>query len=149
SLSNNTITGAQNGGLALVLLEGGGYNGLIGNSIVPNPNTGGALGPQFNPLGGAPNSGLLVQANTFNSSGLLIIGINSSLITGNNFNNTATGNSIGIQISTTLGTPGTNGSDGVTIDGNILDATTGSPNLALISQIPQDPGSVTDVYNVT
>lgn len=149
TISGNTILGDQDNGLALVLVEGGSDNNVVGNSFDPNTVNGFANCIQINPLGGTANSGLLFEGGTFNSSGLLIIGINAALIHNNSFNNTASGASLGLQTATTLGAPGANGSDGLIIDNNTMDATTGSPNLAFMSQIPQDPGITTDVYNIT
>ncbi len=141
-LSNNTIIGCQTGEIALVLVEGGEDNQVIGNTLNSNGIAGGIAGIQFNSLGGTPNSGLLMQGNALDSLGFIVIGQSEALITGNTMTNVVLGNAASIGIAPSSGSPGTVGSDYVIVDNNIMNVPLNGTNLAML---PQDPGPVQDV----
>jgi hypothetical protein len=125
--------------------EGGSNNQFTNNTINGAPSGGAQL--QVQALGGTPNSGFLVSHNTFDSSNLLMIGLNNSSISNNYFDNKTLGNFIGIFVAG----PFTGTSQNITIDSNTLDATVGNWNGAAISGIPQDPGGTSDIngFNIT
>src|SRR5215831_3571375 len=139
SLNNNQILGHQNGSIPAVFFEGGGNNQLLNNTITAGPQGGAPL--QLQTLGGTPNSGFVVSQNTFDSSNLVLIGLNNTNVTNNYFSNRTLGNSIGIEIAG----PYTGTSQNITIDGNTVDATVGSANGAFISGLPQDPGGTSNI----
>jgi hypothetical protein len=150
SLTNCKVISLQNSALAAILFEGGSNNSAIGNSFIPNTTDGGGGSQlQLNPLGGTPNAGFLVQSNSFDSIGLLIIGLNTALINGNNFNNKTLGNTVAIQVAPALAPSGAITSDGITVDANTLDGGVGSPNGVFLSEISQDPGSIGAIQNLT
>src|SRR5262249_26052522 len=138
SFNNNQILGDQNGGIPAVFFEGGSNNQFLNNTITAGLGGGAPL--QLQALGGTPNSGFVVSQNTFDSSNLLLIGLNNTKVTNNYFSNRTLGNSIGILIAGPYG--GT--SQNITIDGNTLDASIGN-NGAIISGIPQDAGGTSNI----
>ena len=118
----------------------------MGNASFPNSTVAGAIPQggaplQLQTLGGTPNSGFVVSQNTFDSSNLVLIGLNNTKVTNNYFSNRTLGNSIGIEIAG----PYTGTSQNITIDGNTVDATVGSANGAIISGLPQDPGGTSNI----
>src|SRR5262245_12652746 len=141
SFNNNQILGDQNGSIPAVFFEGGSNNQFLNNTITAGPQGGAPL--QLQSLGGTPNSGFVVSQNTFDSSNLLLIGLNNTKVTNNYFSNRTQGNSIEILISG----PYTGTSQNITIDSNTLDATIvpGHENGAVISGIPQDPGGTSNI----
>src|SRR5215471_367564 len=136
SFNNNQILGHQNGSFPAVLFEGGSNNQILNNTITAGPGGGAPL--QLQPLGGTPNSGFVISQNTFDSSNLLLIGLNNTKVTNNYFSNQTLNNTIGILISG----PYTGTSQNITIDGNTLDAI---KNNAVISGIPQGPGGTSNI----
>jgi FG-GAP-like repeat len=82
----------------------------------------------------------VISQNTFDSSGLLLIGLNNTKVTNNYFSNRTLGNNIGIDICG----PWTGTSQNITIDSNTLDASIGI-NGAVISGIPNDPGGTSNI----
>jgi hypothetical protein len=138
SFNNNQILGHQNNSIPAVDFEGGSNNQFLNNTITAGPQGGNAL--QLQALGGTPNSGFVISQNTFDSSGLLLIGLNNTEVTNNYFSNRTLGNNIGIDICG----PWTGTSQNITIDGNTLDASIGT-NGAMISGIPQDPGGTSNI----
>src|SRR5262245_34075034 len=139
SFNNNQILGHQNGSIPAVFFEGGSNNQILNNTITAGPQGGAPL--QLQTLGGTPNSGFVVSQNTFDSSNLVLIGLNNTKVTNNYFSNRTLGNSIGIEIAG----PYTGTSQNITIDGNTVDATVGSANGAIISGLPQDPGGTSNI----
>jgi hypothetical protein len=138
SFNNNQILGDQNGSIPAVFFEGGSNNQFLNNTITAGSGGGAPL--QLQALGGTPNSGFVVSQNTFDSSNLLLIGLNNTNVTNNYFSNRTLGNFIGIDI---VG-PYTGTSQNITIDGNTLDASIGQ-NGAVISGIPNDPGGTSNI----
>src|SRR5262249_13849879 len=138
SFNNNQILGDQNGSIPAVVFEGGSNNQFLNNTITAGSGGGAPL--QLQALGGAPNSGFVVSQNTFDSSNLVLIGLNNTEVTNNYFSNRTLDNSIGILIAGPYG--GT--SQNITIDGNTLDASIGN-NGAIISGLPQDPGGTSNI----
>jgi hypothetical protein len=141
SFNNNQILGDQNGSIPAVFFEGGSNNQILNNTITAGSGGGAAL--QLQALGGTPNSGFVVSQNTFDSSNLLLIGLNNTNVTNNYFSNRTLGNTIGIEISG----PYDGTSQNITIDGNTLDASIvpGHENEAVISGIPNDPGGTSNI----
>jgi Cadherin-like len=141
SFNNNQILGHQNSSISAVFFEGGSNNQFLNNTITAGPQGGAPL--QLQTLGGTPNSGFVVSQNTFDSSNLLLIGLNNTKVTNNYFSNRTLGNSIGIEI---IG-PYSGTSQNITIDGNTLDASIvpGHENGVLISGYPQDPGGTSNI----
>jgi hypothetical protein len=141
SFNNNQILGDQNGSIPAVFFEGGSNNQILNNTITAGAGGGAAL--QLQPLGGTPNSGFVVSQNTFDSSGLQLIGLNNTKVTNNYFSNRTLGNFIGINICG----PFAGTSQNITIDGNTLDASIvpGHENGAVISGIPNDPGGTSNI----
>jgi hypothetical protein len=139
SFNNNQILGDQNGSIPAVFFEGGSNNQILNNTITAGPQGGAPL--QLQTLGGTPNSGFVVSQNTFDSSNLVLIGLNNTKVTNNYFSNRTLGNTIGIEIAG----PYTGTSQNITIDGNTVDATVGSANGAIISGLPQDPGGTSNI----
>ena len=139
SFNNNQILGPQNGSIPAVFFEGGSNNQILNNTITAGPQGGAPL--QLQTLGGTPNSGFVVSQNTFDSSNLVLIGLNNTKVTNNYFSNRTLGNSIGIEIAG----PYSGTSQNITIDGNTVDATVGSANGAIISGLPQDPGGTSNI----
>src|SRR5262249_13864689 len=135
-----------NGSIPAVFFEGGVNDQFSGNTITAASPQGGAP-LQLQTLGGTPNSGFVVSQNTFDSSNLLIIGLNNTKVTNNYFSNQTLGNTIEIMVCG----PFTGTSQNITIDGNTLDATVGSANGAIISGIPNDPGGLSNIngFNIT
>src|SRR5262245_14761480 len=117
SFNNNQILGHQNASIPAVFFEGGSNNQFLNNTITAGPQGGAAL--QLQALGGTPNSGFVVSQNTFDSSSLLLIGLNNTKVTNNYFSNRTLGNAIEILICG----PYTGTSQNITIDGNTVDAT--------------------------
>src|SRR5262249_30763585 len=116
------------------------------NNTITAPGGGSQI--QLNPLGGTPNSGFVVSHNTFDSSGLLEIGLNNTHITDNYFDNQTLGNFIGILVCG----PWTGASQNITIDGNTLDAMSSTGwNGAVISGLENDPGGMSNIngFNIT
>src|SRR5262249_41464485 len=74
SFNNNQILGNQNGSIPAVLFEGGSNNQILNNTITAGSGGGSPL--QLQTLGGTPNSGFVVSQNTFDSSGLVLLGLN-------------------------------------------------------------------------
>jgi hypothetical protein len=138
SFNNNQILGDQNGSIPAVFFEGGSNNQILNNTITAGSGGGAPL--QLQALGGTPNSGFVVSQNTFDSSGLLLIGLNNTKVTNNYFSNRTLGNFIGIDICG----PYAGTSQNITIDGNTLDASIGQ-NGAVISGIPNDPGGTSNI----
>jgi hypothetical protein len=138
-----TVLSHTNGSVAAVFWEGGGNNTINNNKFLP---TNGIGGPQLqlNPLGGTRNAGYSVISNTFDSVGVLVIGIDSSSFNNNTMHNQTLANTIGIEVSPSLAGSGVAGGTGFTIDSNVFDASVGGINNAIVSEIPQDPGSVGD-----
>jgi hypothetical protein len=134
SFNNNHILGDQNGSLPAVFFEGGSNNQILNNTITSSQ---GGSPLQLNALGGTPSSGFVVSQNTFDSSNLLLIGLNNTKVTNNYFSNQTLGNYIGIFI---VG-PYAGTSQNITIDGNTLDGNNG----AVISGLPQDPGGTSNI----
>jgi hypothetical protein len=135
SFNNNHILGHQNGSIPAVFFGGGSNNQILNNTITA-PQGGSPL--QLNALGGTPNSGFVVSQNTFDSSNLLLIGLNNTKVTNNYFSNPTLHNFISILIVGPFG--GT--SQNITIDGNTLEAIA---NNAVISAIPNDPGGTSNI----
>ena len=136
SFNNNHILGEQNGSIPAVFFEGGSNNQILNNTITAGPQ--GAAPLQLQALGGTPNSGFVVSQNTFDSSALVLIGLNNTKVTNNYFGNQTLKNTIGILICG----PYAGTSQNITIDGNTLDAIN---NSAFISGIPQDPGGTSNI----
>jgi hypothetical protein len=135
SFNNNHILGDQNGSIPAVFFGGGSNNQILNNTITA-PQGGAPL--QLNALGGTPSSGFVVSQNTFDSSNLLLIGLNNTKVTNNYFSNQTLRNFIGIFI---IG-PYAGTSQNITIDGNTLVA---MANNAVISGLPQDPGGTSNI----
>src|SRR5262249_935135 len=138
SFNNNQILGHQNGSIPAVFFEGGGNNQLLNNTITAGPQGGAPL--QLQTLGGTPNSGFVVSQNTFDSSNLVLIGLNNTKVTNNYFSNRTLGNTIGILICG----PYAGTSQNITIDSNTLDASI-RQNGAVISGLPNDPGGTSNI----
>jgi FG-GAP-like repeat len=138
SFNNNQILGHQNGSIPAVWFEGGSNNQFLNNTITAGPQGGAPL--QLQTLGGTPNSGFVVSQNTFDSSALVLLGLNNTKVTNNYFSNRTLGNFIGIDICG----PYSGTSQNITIDGNTLDASIGT-NGAVISGIPNDPGGTSNI----
>jgi hypothetical protein len=136
SFNNNQILGHQNGSIPAVFFEGGSNNQILNNRITAGPQGGAPL--QLQALGGTPNSGFVVSQNTFDSSNLVLIGLNNTKVTNNYFGNQTLNNTIGILI---VG-PYAGTSQNITIDGNTLVAMN---NNAFISGIPNDPGGTSNI----
>jgi hypothetical protein len=121
----------NSGPIAILLYEGGGAGRVSGNDFVDSYL-------QLNPLGGSANADFMVSGNTFESSGILVIGLSQVSILGNTLTNRTLGNFIGIRVAP----PYRGGAKGIRIERNIIDATTvrGRENGVLISGLPQDPG---------
>jgi hypothetical protein len=119
----------DSGLIAVLLFEGGGTGDVSGNDFLDNYL-------QMNALGGTVNSGFLVSGNSFDSSGILVIGVSQISITGNTLTNRALGNFIGIRVAPPYGGVARN----IRIERNTIDATVSDGNGALISGLPQDPG---------
>jgi hypothetical protein len=134
----NKILGHQNGGIPAVFFEGGYNNRFYDNTMIANPTSGGET-LQLQTLGGTANSDFFISRNTFDSTPLVIIGLDNVQITNNTLHNRTLGNSIGIMVSGPYG--GTNRN--VVIDGNTMDA--GSANGAVIAGLPQDPGGTSNI----
>jgi hypothetical protein len=139
----NTILGNINGSVPAVEFIGGGNNSIVGNSIVGSPSGGAQL--QINPLGTTLNSQFTISQNTFDSSNLLVIGLDNVQVTNNYFSNKTLGNMIAIFYC-----GGWNYAvSGYLIDGNTIDATFGGMNGSVISAVPNDPGGLSIINDVT
>jgi Right handed beta helix region len=130
--------GHQNNSIPAVFFEGGSNNQFLNNTITAGPQGGAAL--QLQALADTPNSDFVVSQNTFDSSNLLLIGLNNSKVTNNNFSNRTLANTIAILVCG----PWTGTSQNITIDGNTLDASIGQ-NGAIISGLPNDPGGMSNI----
>jgi hypothetical protein len=135
--TNNQLLGHQNGSIPAIFCEGGSKNQFLNNAITPGPQ--GAAPLQLQALGGTPNSEFVVSQNTFDSAGLVLIGLNNSRVTNNYFNNQTLHNTIGILVCGSWGGTVQN----ITIDGNTLDAM--GQNQAMISGLPNDPGGASRI----
>jgi hypothetical protein len=146
SFTGNTVLGSMQGGNAAVFFEGGANNQILNNTFNNNVGTGGDVF-QIQTLNATPNSGFTVSQNNFDSSEMVVIGLSNVTVSNNHFTNTELGNSIGILVCG----PFSGSASNITIDGNTIDATTGSLNAAFISGIGQDPGGTSNIngFNIT
>jgi len=134
--TGNQILGHANNSVPAVFFEGGSNVQITNNTIVGGPQGGAAF--QIQALGATPNSGFVVSGNTFDSSNLLVIGLNNTKILNNNFNNHKLGNTISILV---CGNWDSTARD-ITVDGNTLDT---DSNGAIISGLPNDPGGLSNI----
>jgi hypothetical protein len=141
-LSDSVLYGHSNGSVAVFNTFGGSNGRILRNKVISRSAGGPQL--QINPLGDSSNSGFLVANNDLDSVNILIIGANNIHLTSNYLHNQTLGNYIAMMF-TSITTPTSN----LLFDYNVIDATFGGGNGAVISGIPQDPDLSGVIENIT
>jgi len=142
-LSDSVLYGHSNGSLAVFNTFGGSDGRILRNKFTSRSAGGSQL--QINPLGNSSNSGVLVANNELDSVNILIIGANNIHVTSNYMYNQALGNFIALMFTPITPTVTSN----LLFDYNVIDATVGDSNGAVLSGIPQDPGLSGLINNIT
>jgi hypothetical protein len=141
-LSDSVLYGHSNGSVAVFHTFGGSDGRILWNKIISRSAGGPQL--QINPLGDSSNSGFLVANNELDSVNILIIGANNIHVTSNYMHNQTLGNFIVIMFaSVNIVT------SNLLFDYNVIDATVGDSNGAVLSGIPQDPNQSGVIENIT
>jgi hypothetical protein len=131
--SYNKVFGHAEGAMPGTNWEGGGGNRIHHNEFYGAP-AGGDNTLQVQPLGGTADDGFVIEDNTFDSTHLVIIGINNVVVRRNTMTNAAMGNFLAIMACGNWDGTCTN----VTLDNNTVDA--GGANGAYLGGLPNDPG---------
>jgi len=141
-LSDSLLYGHSNGSVAVFITFGGSDGRILRNEFSSRSAGGSQL--QINPLGESSNSGFLVANNELDSVNILIIGAANIHVTSNYMHNKTLGNFIEIMF-TSVNTVTSN----LLFDYNVIDATLGGGNGAVISGIPEDPNLSGVIENIT
>jgi hypothetical protein len=142
-LSDSVLYGHSNGSVAVFITLGGSDGRILRNKFLSRSAGGSQL--QINPLGGSSNSGFLVANNELDSVNILIIGASDINVTRNYMHNQTLGNFIAMMFTPITGIVTSN----LLFDYNVIDATVGDWNMAILTGIPQDPGLSGVINNIT
>src|SRR5262249_51834315 len=138
----NSVVGSNNTSWPAILFEGGADNRITGNNFGAagnncsspwQPPCGGGSQLQLN-AGPNTNTGFDVWGNTFDSVGLLEIGLSDLIIRGNIFGDATLADSVGIIVIPAYQATSSN----VTISNNFINL--GGANAAYITGLSQAPG---------
>jgi hypothetical protein len=129
----NKIFGHAEGAMPGTNWEGGSGNHIHHNEFYGAP-AGGDNTLQVQPLGGTADDGFVIEDNTFDSTHLVIIGINNVVARRNTLTNAAMGNFLALMACGNWNGTVVN----VTLDSNTVNA--GGANGAYLGGLPNDPG---------
>lgn len=141
-LSDSVLYGHSNGSVAVFIAFGGSDGRILRNRFTSRSAGGAQL--QINPLGDSSNSGFLIANNELDSCNILIIGANNIHVTSNYVHNQTLGDFIAIMF-----TSETKVTSNLLFDYNVIDATVGDSNGAVLSGIPEDPNLSGVIENIT